>query len=255
MKEYSVKQLAQMAGISVRTLHHYDEIGLLEPAHRTRAGYRKYGGEELSRLQQILFYRELDFPLKEIAEILDSPEFDAVEALRRHKAALLSRRKRLTQLISTIDKTIAKETEGAPMSHEELYKGIPKEKAQAWRKEAKDKWGSAVDRSEEYLKSLGKQEFDELKAGFAQCWQTLVDMSDGDPESAEVQAEVEKHYHYIRRFWGTAGSPDDQAQQYVGLGELYKADSRYTTIEGKAYPKFGEFMSRAMRYFAKQNLD
>jgi len=86
MKRYIVKQLADLTGISVRTLHHYDEINLLTPAHRTEAGYRLYGEPELHRLQQILFYRELDFPLKQIAAILDAPDFDTVEALRQHKA-------------------------------------------------------------------------------------------------------------------------------------------------------------------------
>jgi len=83
----------------------------------------------------------------------------------------------------------------------------------------------------------------------------LAELRDRDPESPEVQAEVANHYRYIRRFWGTAGSPDNQKQQYVGLGELYEADSRYTTIDGVEQPGFGEFMSKAMRSFAGQHLE
>ncbi len=79
-------------------------------------------------------------------------------------------------------------------------------------------------------------------------------MSDGDPESPEVQEEIDKHYHYIREFWGTAGSEENQAEQYVGLGELYKADCRYTTIDGKEHPGMGEFLSKAMKYYVAQNL-
>ncbi len=156
MDGYTVKKLAEMAGVSVRTLHHYDETGLLKPAERTNAGYRLYGEDELLRLQQILFYKELDFPLKKIAEILESPRFDKVAALKQHKIALKNRRTRLDTLLSTVDKTISKIEEDTIMSYEELYEGFPKEKAEAWRNEAIEKWGDAVYQSEEYLKGLGK---------------------------------------------------------------------------------------------------
>ncbi|MBS1271813.1 MAG: HTH-type transcriptional activator mta [Candidatus Marinimicrobia bacterium] len=125
MKQYTVKELAKLAGISVRTLHHYDEINLLKPAERTHKRYRLYGEDELLRLQQILFYRELDFPLEEIKAILDAPDFDTVEALKEHKSALISRKKRLEKLLTTIDKTIAKMEKGSKMIYEELYDGIP----------------------------------------------------------------------------------------------------------------------------------
>src|SRR5580704_4516137 len=103
---YSVRQLAGLAGVSVRTLHVYDEMGLLKPSVRTDAGYRQYGEAELLRLQQILFYKELDLSLKQIAEILDDPGFDLVEALVGHRIALSARRDRLTTLLNTIEATI-----------------------------------------------------------------------------------------------------------------------------------------------------
>ena len=101
MIQYSVKQLAQLAGISVRTLHLYDQLGLLKPNIRTVARYRLYGEKELLRLQQILFYKELDFPLQEIGKILDDPDFDLVEALLSHKNALEIRRDRIGTLLTT----------------------------------------------------------------------------------------------------------------------------------------------------------
>jgi len=140
------------------------------------------------------------------------------------------------------------------MTHEELYEGLPKEKAEAWRNEAIDKWGPAVEQSERYLQSLGKEKFDQLKAGFAECWEKLANMSEQDPESPDVQAEIEKHYTYIRQLWGVTDSSDTRMKQYIGLGELYKADARYTTIHGVEHPGFGEFMSQAMQYFAEHNL-
>ena len=91
MKKYSAKELSNLAGVSVRTLHYYDEIGLLKPAIRTEAKYRWYGEEELLKLQQILFYKELDFSLKEIIAILNDPDFDLIKALESHQLALLSK--------------------------------------------------------------------------------------------------------------------------------------------------------------------
>ena len=106
MTHYSVKQLSKLAGVSVRTLHHYDRIGLLKPAFRSDKGYRFYGRNELLQLQQILFFKELDFPLKEIREIINDPNFDLVSALEFHKKQLLLRSKRLDELLATIEKTI-----------------------------------------------------------------------------------------------------------------------------------------------------
>ncbi|WP_343702573.1 MerR family transcriptional regulator [Chitinophaga sp.] len=97
MDNYSVKKLARLAGVSVRTLHLYDKMGLLEPSVRTQARYRLYGEKELLRLQQILFYRELDFPLKEIRDILDDPTFDLAQALEGHKKALQARQERIAR--------------------------------------------------------------------------------------------------------------------------------------------------------------
>src|SRR5690349_4024289 len=106
MDKFSVHQLAKMANVSARTLHHYDEIGLLKPAFRADSGYRYYTKEELLRLQQILFYKELDFPLGEIQQILDDPEFDRLQALDHHKEQLRKKMQRMDTLIRTIDKTI-----------------------------------------------------------------------------------------------------------------------------------------------------
>ncbi|MEL6842709.1 MAG: MerR family transcriptional regulator, partial [Bacteroidota bacterium] len=151
MQEFGVKAVAKFAGVSVRTLHHYDRIGLLKPAARTEAGYRYYGEAELLRLQQILFYKELDVPLKQIQELLYEPGFDMVEALRSHKSALLARQQRLHKLLQTIDNTIDHlQRENLMTDPEMLYEGMPKEEAQAMRKEAIEEYGSEeVERSEQ----------------------------------------------------------------------------------------------------------
>src|SRR5690348_1079581 len=143
-KNYSVKQLAKLAGISVRTLHLYDKMKLLRPAVRTRAGYRLYSETELLRLQQILFYKELDFALKDIAQILDEPNFDIGNALEGHKKALGAKKARINTLLKTIDNTLQNLKNKTMMNPDELYDGLSPQQAAAYRKEAIDNYGKEV---------------------------------------------------------------------------------------------------------------
>ena len=139
---HTVSRLARIAGVSVRTLHRYDRIGLLKPTARSGAGYRLYGEQDRLRLQQILFYRELDVPLGRIREILDAPGFDLVAALASHRAVLEERARRIAVLIRTIDRTTASlQGERAMLTDDELYEGFPKEKVEAWKAEAQERWG------------------------------------------------------------------------------------------------------------------
>ncbi|WP_231506340.1 MerR family transcriptional regulator [Paenibacillus sp. UNC451MF] len=103
---YKIKEVADLAGVSVRTLHHYDEIGLLVPDSVNQAGYRTYTDHELERLQQILFFREIGFSLKEIKDIMDHPEFDRKQALKAHQELLIEKKRRLDSIIATVNKTI-----------------------------------------------------------------------------------------------------------------------------------------------------
>ncbi|MCB0235981.1 MAG: MerR family transcriptional regulator, partial [Anaerolineae bacterium] len=140
---YGVRELARLAGVSVRTLHHYDQIGLLTPSSRTAAGYRQYGADDLMRLQQILFFKELDVPLGEIRAILDDPEFDQIAALEQHRRLLQLQSERLAQLLKTVDKTIQKLTEDTmTLTNEELYEGFSKEQIESYENEARERWGS-----------------------------------------------------------------------------------------------------------------
>lgn len=250
MEHYSVKKLAVLAGVSVRTLHLYDQIGLLKPSVRTDKNYRLYGQAELLRLQQILFYKELDLPLKEIADILDDPAFDPVKALENHKAALQQKGQRIATLLVTIDKTIDQLKNEVMLRPEELYEGLPKEAATSWRQEAIERWGDAVEKSEKHLLKKTRQEFKELQQAASLNSQKLYALRYTDPASEPVQKEIAVHYELIREFWGTAGISDNQAAAYAGLGDLYVADERYTMIEGKPQPEFAKFMQQAMKYFA-----
>jgi DNA-binding transcriptional MerR regulator len=255
MKIYAVKQIAQLAGVSVRTLHLYDKIGLLKPGKRTRAGYRQYGEDELLRLQQVLFYRELDFPLREIKEIMNDPGFDIGKALSGHKASLLVRRDRLNTLLGTIDRTINNLNNKQMTNIEELYEGMPKEQAEAWRKEAADKWGEdVVTRSEKALLETEKLDLERLKAEQKDIALQLKSLKSYPPGSDEVQEQIARHYANIRSFWGVTDPTDLKAETYKGLAELYVADERYTVADGNLDPEFAAFMRSGMLYFADTKL-
>jgi DNA-binding transcriptional MerR regulator len=250
MKRYSVNKLAQLAGVSVRTLHLYDELGLLKPALRTEARYRLYGEAELLRLQQILFYKELDFPLSEIRDILDDPDFDVAAALQQHRQAIEVRQQRLHVLLNTIDKTLHYLSHKQKiMNHEDLYEGFPQEQAAAWRAEAAEKWGEAtVAQAEQSLGKLSKAAIEALKAETNAVWQQLFALHGTEsPASGAVQALVAQHFALICRWWGR---PDATRETYAGLGQLYLADDRYTRVKGEVQPAFARFLADAMAAFA-----
>lgn len=244
--------MASLAGVSVRTLHLYDQIGLLKPSIRTEKKYRLYGKAEALRLQQILFYKELGMPLKEIASILDDPQFDPVKSLEEHKNILLCKQQQLSTLLKTIEKTIDHLKNETMLTIEELYEGLTPEQMTARREEAARKWDNAVERSENHLRKKTKEEFARLKLAADENVKRLVALSNEDPVSEKVQAEIAVHYELIREFWGTAGSPDKQAATYAGLGDLYVNDDRYMSAVGGPNTGFALFMNKAMKHFAKK---
>ncbi|MCB0636507.1 MAG: MerR family transcriptional regulator [Lewinella sp.] len=256
MERYSVKEVADMSGVSVRTLHYYDQIGLLRPGARSEAGYRSYGETELLRLQQILFYKELGFSLQEIRVILDDPAFDLIAALEAHRQALTSRQQRLSRLLATIEHTIDHLKNGDVMKKPEmLYEGLPKEVGTTYRREAMEKYGEkTVTRSEAELMKLGKEGFAQLQAEFQGVNDELFALRGEAPDSQPVQAAIARHYACIRQFWGTTGSADMQAEAYAGLGELYVSDERFTRVKGEPQPAFARFLAAAMGHFAATRL-
>ncbi len=256
MKKYGVNELSKLSGVTIRALHHYDTIGLLKPAERTEVGYRYYGEEELLRLQQILFYKELGFSLKEIESVLSSSDFDLVQALHEHKAHLSKKRKRIGVLLKTIDTTIEYITNNKiNMKPERLYEGLPKEMGTSIRDEAIEKFGEEkVKRSEEELVKLNESDYSMLKEKLQGTTEELFKLQNQNHKSFEVQWLIKQHYEIIRKFWGTHKSSDNQAQMYTGLGRLYTTDERYTTMEGKPRPEFAEFLRKAMEHFTKYHL-
>ncbi|AUP80956.1 MerR family transcriptional regulator [Flavivirga eckloniae] len=255
MKKYSVKELSKLAGVSIRTLHYYDKIGLLKPAIRTEAKYRLYGEYELLKLQQILFYKELDFSLKYIVDVFSDPDFDLIEALDSHKKSLLVKQKRITTMLDTIEKTMLNLKKKKMITDNELYQGFSKNEAKKMRNEAIDKFGKdTIEISETYLKKLSKEQFEQLKEDYKQVFKNLFNLSKNQPESETVQLEIARHYSFTRKFWGTEGSSTSQANAYKGLGVLYEKDERFTMMDEKPQPEFAKFLLKAMTYFADTQL-
>ena len=249
---YTVKQLARLAGVSVRTLHHYHDIGLLVPASVGENRYRYYGEEELLRLQQILFYREIGFSLDRIAEILDRPGFDHVAALREHRAHLAGEAERYRQLIRTIDRTIAGLTGERTMKNADLYKGFPPEKQseyEDWLVEqyGEDMRGRILD-SKKRFTDMTEAEQGNVMSELADVEGALAGrMSQGIPaESESLDMLLGRHRAWVAFMWGRDCPPD----AYAGLADLYLAhpdfEKRYETIASG----FTAYLTSAMKAYA-----
>jgi DNA-binding transcriptional MerR regulator len=250
VKAYTVSQLADMAGVSVRTLHHYDHVGLLKPTARTAAGYRLYGEQDVLRLQQILFFKELDVPLSEIRDILDDPEFDQVEALENHRRTLLARAERLTRLLKTIDKTIQRlKEDDMTMTDEELYEGFTKEQIERYKREARERYDPAlVEESERRLRKMTKAEWNAVKAEGGDVARAIAEHMDKGPHDPEVQTLIGRHHAWIENFY-TAN-----ADVYRGLGQLYAEHEEFRKFYDKVRPGLADFMQAAMTHYADHNL-
>lgn len=250
MKAYTVSQLATMAGVSVRTLHHYDHVGVLQPSSRTAAGYRLYGEQDLLRLQQILFFKELDFSLDEIREILNDPEFDLVGTLKRHREVLQRRAQRLARLLTTIDKTILKVTEqDVEMKDEELYEGFSREQIERYKREAREMYDPAlVEESERRVRRMSKEQWNAVKAEGDEVTRGLAALMDRPVEDPEVQALIARHHAWIEHFYPAS------AEVYSGLGQLYATHPEFRQFYEKYAPNLADFMAAAMAYYAEHNL-
>jgi DNA-binding transcriptional MerR regulator len=255
MKELTVKQLAAISGVTVRTLHHYDEIGLLRPALVGANGYRYYGRKEQLRLQRILFHRELGVPLSAIADLLDLEGEDQIGVLRQHRDKLEAERERYRDLIETIDRTI-KELKGEkPMANAELYKGFSPEKQASYEAWLVERYGEPMRKGIEHSKkswakmstaereALGK-EYQEVEQALAEALRNGV-----DPASPAVDGLIARHRAWVAAMWGTPCPAD----RYSGLADLYLSHpdfvARYESVE----KGFTEYLANAMKLHARNS--
>ncbi len=240
-----IKEFAELTGVSIRTLHYYDEIGLLKPAAVDgQTGYRDYDTACLVRMQEILFYRELDFPLKEIRTILSAPDYDKQTALAAQKHLLTLKKERLERLISALDGAMKGEV--LPMSTFDNSK-LETQRA-AYAQEAKEKWGgtAAYRESEERTKGYSSAEWDGITSGMNALMAEFANCRAGgnSPDSDAAQALVTKWQDYITAHYYTC-----TREILAGLGEMYTADERFRANIDKHGEGTAQFMREAIRVF------
>ncbi|MBS4201887.1 MerR family transcriptional regulator [Bacillus sp. FJAT-49732] len=239
-----IKEVADLVGISVRTLHHYDEIGLLIPEETTEAGYRIYSDENLETLQQILFFKELGFPLKKIKDIISSPSFDRYEALLMHRKMLLEKRRRLDRMIETVEKTMKYMKGDIYMSNKEKFEGFDFSQ-NPYEQEARERWGDeAVDKSEQKIGNMSKSEKKDFEERFNEIYRKLAAIRHTAPDSKEAQEGIKEWYDFLK----TIG--DYSLDAFKGLGQMYVDDERFTRNIDQFGEGLAEFMRDSMAVFA-----
>jgi len=243
---YTVKQLSKLAGVSVRTLHYYDEIGLLKPDAIRPNGYREYGDTAVLKLQQILFYRELDLSLEDIKAMVTRPDFDALAALAAHRLSLQGRAKRLERLIQTVDDTILHMKGLKEMSPKQLFAALSDEEQEQYAREAEQKYDPAiVKESNRRFNSLSKAEKQLIFDEGNQVYADLLAAIPKGAASPEVQAIVERWRKHMDYFW------TPKPEQLLFLAEMYTSDPRFKANFDKIDPRLAEFMKEAVGVYVK----
>ncbi|MFD7642997.1 MerR family transcriptional regulator [Kitasatospora sp. NPDC059795] len=245
MSGYTVGQLARLAGVTVRTLHHYDEIGLLSPGGRTPAGYRRYAEAELDRLQQILFYRELGFPLEEIAAILDDRSVGPTEHLRRQRELIGDRIRKLEDLAAAVERAMEARTLGIQLTPEEKFEVFGKDYQENWEDEAEQRWGDtdAWKQSQQKTSKYTKADWERIKQEADAVNEALVAaFTAGEaPDSPAATDAAEQHRAHIGlHFYECA------PQMHRCLGDMYVADERFTATYEQLAPGLAGWLRDAI---------
>jgi len=249
MKKYTIKQLADLAKISVRTLHYYDEIGLLKPTEKSQAGYRFYEHQDLLRLQQVMFFKELGLELSAIQHILDQPDFNIQQALESHRHEVSIRLKQFKKLLTTIDKTLYNLTQKTMLSDEEIYKGFKPETVKAYRKEVAEKWGKkSLAESERRIKKISSQKWQEVKTIGKNITKELASLMDQDPAAVAVQKCIAAWHHHLENFYPVT------IERLRGLGNMYVEDERFTAHYEKYRPGLAKFKNQAIQIYCDHGM-
>jgi DNA-binding transcriptional MerR regulator len=241
----TVGEVAKLSGLTVRTLHHYETIGLVVPSARTEAGYRLYGRPETERLQEVLFFRELGFGLGEIRSMLEAQAYDRPALLSRQRQLLLAKTRRLARMIEGIDAAIAAETKGTTMTNEEMLEVFGDFDPAQYEDEARERWGD----TDAYKQSAGrtarytKVDWQQVGAEAAAINDAFIALMRAGipPTTAEARAVAEQHRAHISKWFY-----DCTPQVHAGLGRMYVEDERFTRNIDRAAPGLARYMSAAM---------
>lgn len=240
---YTVKQLSDLAGVSVRTLHYYDEIDLLHPTQVGENGYRYYDDAALLRLQQILFYREIGLELMQIRDVLDSPDFDLLTALRSHRGALEEKINRLESLVDTVNRTIMHLSGEADMSKKQLFEGFSEEKQKDYEREARLQWGpDSVNESIRRWNSYGADKQQAIQQQGGQIYTEIAGaLEAGKPaQSAEVQVLLQRWHDHLRNFY------EPTLDVLRGLGEGYHTHPDFITFFQQIHPGLPDYLAEGI---------
>ncbi len=242
-----ISEVAKLTGVTVRTLHYYDEIGLLKPSEITESGYRLYDEAALESLQQILFFRELDFPLNKIKEIMIDPNYDKEFTLIKQKELLMQKRKRIDGLINLIDKTIKGEND---MSFKEFDMTEIEASKVKYADEVKKRWGKtdAYKESESKTKNYDKDKWKEINDDAEGILNKFSEYRKLDPTDKEVQDLVERWKQYITdNFYNCTN------EILSSLGLMYVEDERFKNNIDKNGEGTAEFMADAIEVYCNAN--
>lgn len=252
MGNYTVKQLARLSGVSVRTLHHYDEIGLLKPAFLGENGYRYYGRVELLRLQDILFHRELGVPLQEIRKLLAQRGRDRVAILSEHRTKLAERIESSRRLLTTIDRTIAKLNGAGTMNDKDLYHGFAPEKQAEYEEWLVENYGDGMRADiEASTARVGEIGPDGMQAALAEgeaAETALAEQFLGgtDADSPALDPALARHREWVSRMWDRDCAPG----AYAGLADLYLAHPDFRARYEARAEGFTDWLTTAMKAYA-----
>ncbi|MGQ4489782.1 MerR family transcriptional regulator [Streptomyces sp. SAS_281] len=249
--EHSVGQVAGFAGVTVRTLHHYDSIGLLSPGGRSRAGHRRYNDADLDRLQQILFYRELGFPLEEIAALLDDPDADPQEHLRRQHALLSHRIAELQRMAAAVETAMEARRMGINLTPEEKFEVFGDKDPEEHAEEAERRWGGteAYAESQRRAARYTKEDWRRMKAevdSWSERYAALMEA--GEPADGErATGLAEEHRLHISTWFYECGH-----DMHRNLGGMYVADPQFKAFYDAMRPGLAEHLRDAIEANARR---
>ncbi|MFC2028679.1 MerR family transcriptional regulator [Chloroflexota bacterium] len=240
---YTIKQLADLASVTTRTLRYYDKLGILKPASTGGNGYRYYDRQSLLRLQQILFLRELDVPLREIQELLNQPDLNLQAVLTRQREALESRKNRLQKLIETIDHTIANLKGENKMTDKEYFEGFDQSK---YEDEVKERWGDSPQyiESQRKWKSYSKEQKDAIMKAGSKITLRMVAQADSSPGDEDVQSAVGEYFNHMNESFYTF-----DLGFFRNLADMWAADERFAANYEKIRPGGAEFVKQAVHFY------
>lgn len=240
---YTVKELADMAGVSVRTLHYYDEIELLTPTRVGDNGYRYYGQEAVLRLQQVLFFREMDLELAQIKKILDEPDFSLVGTLQAHRHRLRQKVKRLQTLTRTVDATILHLMGDVDMSEKRMFEGFSEETQAEYEKEAVEQWGEGAAQSIRLWNSYSEERKRDIMLEGNNIYQAIAANMDKGADSPEIQALLVRWHEHLRNFY------EPSIETLGGLGEMYHDHPDFNATFTRIDPDLPGFLKEAIAHY------